>query len=485
MEHKAGMPCLKLNNVGRKSKHCGSFEYVAKEALRERCGRDSDIDPERTHLNIYGGYETAEELMAYSRKHVEELSLQLRNEGKRGIRNDAVVMMAAIFKLPMEYLNELSLEESKRLFSKFLKKFSEIVGAENIKSWAIYFDELNPHVHVFWEPMTEDGRLCAKEVCNLKFFSRLNKEMPIYLREQGFDIADCEAYDAGLDKSEFLGEVSEERRKSKKQHGVDSRTFKYQQEQKKEKLDKEIEDRKAIKAGLDEVIKSSEIEASKKADMIIDEANTRAGDIVNTANNRAKDILKAANSEASEIINKAKIESREICNDAKKQADNLIDVGNAIKRKIDNDTAELQKEYDELYEKYVKMKQESEALEEQIKRLNEEYEFLQNQVSTQTNKRNHLEKQIAEKENLLLELTRCFGYIIWKIFDMVISGASNIIHFVKEGDIGIAQFTLNDHKDQALKQAENLAPEFKDEMDQAIQLITAVMEERYIREYKK
>lgn len=34
MQHKAGMPCLKLNNVGRKSKHCGSFEYVAKEALR-------------------------------------------------------------------------------------------------------------------------------------------------------------------------------------------------------------------------------------------------------------------------------------------------------------------------------------------------------------------------------------------------------------------------------------------------------------------
>lgn len=149
MQHKAGMPCLKLNNVGRKSKHCGSFEYVAKEALRERCGRDSDIDPERTRLNIYGGYETAEELMAYSRKHIEELSLQLRKKGKRGIRNDAVVMMAAIFKPPMEYLHELSLEESKRLFSEFLKKFSEIVGAENIKSWAIHFDELNPHMHVF------------------------------------------------------------------------------------------------------------------------------------------------------------------------------------------------------------------------------------------------------------------------------------------------------------------------------------------------
>ena len=123
------------------------------------------------------------------------------------------------------------------------------------------------------KPMTEDGRLCAKEVCNLKFFSRLNKEMPIYLREQGFDIADCVAYDAGLDKSEFLEEISDESRKGKKQHGVDSRTFKYQQEQEKVKLDKEIEDRKAIKAGLDETIRRAETEASKKADIIIDDAN--------------------------------------------------------------------------------------------------------------------------------------------------------------------------------------------------------------------
>lgn len=485
MQHKAGMPCQKLNNVGRKSKHCGSFEYVAKEALRERCGRDSDIDPERTHLNIYGGYETAEELMAYSRKHIEELSLQLRKKGKRGIRNDAVVMMAAIFKPPMEYLNELSLEESKRLFSEFLKKLSEIVGADNIKSWAIHFDELNPHMHVFWEPMTEDGRLCAKEVCNLKFFSRLNKEMPIYLREQGFDIADCVAYDAGLDKSEFLEEISDESRKGKKQHGVDSRTFKYQQEQEKVKLDKEIEDRKAIKAGLDETIRRAETEASKKADIIIDDANTRADDIVNAANNMARNILNATNAKADEIINTAKNESIEIINAVRNKADSIIEESNITKQKINNDIAGLQKECNELYEKYVKKRQDSEALKGQIKRLNEEYEFLQNQVSMQTNKRNQLDKQIAEKENLLLELTRCFGYIIWKIFDMVISGASNIIHFVKEGDIGIAQFILNDHKNRALKQAENLAPEFKVEMDQAIQFITAAMEERNIREYKK
>lgn len=333
--------------------------------------------------------------------------------------------------------------------------------------------------------MTEDGRLCAKEVCNLKFFSRLNKEMPIYLREQGFDIADCVAYDAGLDKSEFLEEISDESRKGKKQHGVDSRTFKYQQEQEKVKLDKEIEDRKAIKAGLDETIRRAETEASKKADIIIDDANTRADDIVNAANNMARNILNATNAKADEIINTAKNESIEIINAVRNKADSIIEESNITKQKINNDIAGLQKECNELYEKYVKKRQDSEALEEQIKRLNEEYEFLQNQVSMQTNKRNQLDKQIAEKENLLLELTRCFGYIIWKIFDMVISGASNIIHFVKEGDIGIAQFILNDHKNRALKQAENLAPEFKVEMDQAIQFITAAMEERNIREYKK
>ena len=53
MGYMVGMPCLKLNNVGRKSSSCGSFGDVAAEALEERQGRDPDINVEQSNENIY------------------------------------------------------------------------------------------------------------------------------------------------------------------------------------------------------------------------------------------------------------------------------------------------------------------------------------------------------------------------------------------------------------------------------------------------
>ena len=47
MGYTIGMPSLKLSNIeGKGGKHCGNFRKVAKEALRERQGLDTDINPE-------------------------------------------------------------------------------------------------------------------------------------------------------------------------------------------------------------------------------------------------------------------------------------------------------------------------------------------------------------------------------------------------------------------------------------------------------
>lgn len=441
MAYKIGMPCLKLNNVGKKSKHCGSFEYVAKEALRERCGRDADIDSQWTYLNMYGGYETAEELIAYSRRHVEELSDELRAQGKRGIRSDAVVMMAGIFKPPMEYWEEMTIEESEKIFQECLKKFAEIVGAENIKSWVVHYDELTPHMHVFWEPMTKDGRLCAKEVCNLKFFSKLNKEMPVYLREQGFDIADCVAYDAGLDKSEFLGELSQERKKSKKENGVDSRTFKYQQEQKVKELDKQIKEKQQIVDRLDDILDANLARVQKQADQIIADARKKAAGIVEEAESR--------------------------------------------KNNLDNEMAELILWVAEKKEEYDKMVAMYNFYDEQAKQLQKAYEEWQEKNKYKKKEWEDLDKKTKQKEYLLIQLGEAIGYIIWQIFDMLMSGISNVAHFVQEGEHAIAQYTLNKNKEDALSRLEQMPPEIREETERVIRMVCAAAGERYIDPYKR
>ena len=103
MGYKIGLPSLKLNNAGTKTKRCGSFRSVAREALEEREGHDPDINKNKSNENIYCGYRTAAELMEYSQKHVE----QLKDKNGRAIRKDAVVMCVTILKPPPEQVRRL------------------------------------------------------------------------------------------------------------------------------------------------------------------------------------------------------------------------------------------------------------------------------------------------------------------------------------------------------------------------------------------
>ena len=238
MGYMIGMPCLKLNNVGGQSKKCGDFGSVAREALEERQGRDKDIDKSKADENVYTGYRTAAELQEYSRNHIEELSAKQKAAGGRKIRNDAVVMIATVIKPPAALMSSLSKEEQNKLLDDSLDKLAELVGKENIKSTSRHFDEQGGHVHVFWEPMTDDGRLCAKEKFNLVFFNKLNQEMPAHLRARGWDmIDDCQMYDAA---KEML-RSEEEKAAERKNKGLTSVQYKAQAEARKNELCEEID----------------------------------------------------------------------------------------------------------------------------------------------------------------------------------------------------------------------------------------------------
>lgn len=261
-----GVPSLKLNNVGNKSKHCGSFKKVAEEALKERLGLDLDINPELATENVYIGIETAEELMQYSAEHIAEMDYN-RPEGAKKIRSDAVVMCSTIIKPPMEMMDGLDRQQQERFLRDAYDSFLEIIGAENAKSAVMHFDELSPHIHIFWEPMTEDGRLCAKEKHNLKFFGKLNRELPQMLRDKGWDIDDCQAYDKAKEDAlrEELGEEKyRERRKEqkaqRKQQGKDSRTFKHEAEQ----AVKQLEEQKTILENDIKELQGQKISTAKK-----------------------------------------------------------------------------------------------------------------------------------------------------------------------------------------------------------------------------
>ena len=228
-----GIPSLKLNTTNSKSKHCGNFYLIAAEALLERLGRDPDINPELSHLNVYYGFRTAKELINYSNEHCSAL----KDAKGRALRSDAVRMCVTLLKPPAAYMATLTRDEQLNFFHDGIEKINELVGEENIKSIAIHFDEQGPHAHIFWEPMTQDGRLCAKERHGLKFFGRLNKELPQHLRNCGWSIDDCNAYDQAQANLMNEQEKAERRRKN----GRSSSVFKAEAEMKRNRIDLQIE----------------------------------------------------------------------------------------------------------------------------------------------------------------------------------------------------------------------------------------------------
>lgn len=226
MGNKMGVPSLKLNNAGTKSKRCGSFAGVAYEAFEERKGKDQDINHELSKNNIYIGMRSAEELLEYSRQHV----AQLRDAKGRALRSDAVVICATVFKPPAVYMRSLTDEEGDRMMMDCLEFFKKVVGEDNIKSFMIHKDELGKHAHCFWEPMTIDGRLCAKEAHGLKFFKCINEHLPAFLRERGWDIEDADCYDRAQK------EMEQEKENRRKKNGRSSAQYKRDAEAEKQKL---------------------------------------------------------------------------------------------------------------------------------------------------------------------------------------------------------------------------------------------------------
>lgn len=326
-----GMPSMKLSETeGKGGKHSGNFYKVAAEALEERQGKDLDINREQSHLNVCEGFKSAAELKAYSDNWIAEFNAavekndeaikaavkeynearaengekkmsekealkaineQRKNDGEpplekqRKIRKDAVVMCTSIVKPPKLFMDTLTQEQQKEFFKKSLEKFKDIVGADNVKAAVVHYDELVPHLHIFWQPVTADGRLCAKEMHNIKFLGRLNREMPKYLRDAGFNIGDCDAYDVEEaqkireeqgDKAyrEYNEKRRQERAEKGKKSGQDSITFKTdadkaaaaaQQAAEQARSERQAEERKrdALREERNEL--QEEIEAANKA----------------------------------------------------------------------------------------------------------------------------------------------------------------------------------------------------------------------------
>lgn len=151
------------------------------ERKKEKYASNPDIDRERSELN----YHLVEPRLKYYGEIQTRIEQAQKENPKCKVRKDSVKFIDTII--------TASPEKVRRYFERALKFLQQEVGTKNIFSAVVHMDELNPHMHLCFVPLTEDHRLSAKEVIGSrdklvqwldKFHDYMSEEFPELERGQ-------------------------------------------------------------------------------------------------------------------------------------------------------------------------------------------------------------------------------------------------------------------------------------------------------------
>ena len=129
------------------------------ERTKEEYASNPDIDPTRTHLNFH--------LIKPERKYRVESERQIAEAGCR-TRSDSVRVVEALITATPEFFKGKKRAEIKEFFNEALEFIKQHQSPETIISAVVHLDEKSPHMHLCFVPLTEDKRLCAKEILGNK-----------------------------------------------------------------------------------------------------------------------------------------------------------------------------------------------------------------------------------------------------------------------------------------------------------------------------
>src|ERR1035437_6181166 len=141
-----------------------------------------DIDFSKSDLN--------EDL--YNSKNI-NYNQEIKNKIKdlnltRAVRKDAIVMCQSLITSDKSFFDKLSSQEQKQFFKDSFEFVKETYGEKNIISANVHYDEKTPHMHINFVPITNDGRLCAKDLFKRVDLIKLHDNFSKHCKEHGYDL---------------------------------------------------------------------------------------------------------------------------------------------------------------------------------------------------------------------------------------------------------------------------------------------------------
>ena len=129
------------------------------ERAKESYASNPDIDTNRSKLNY--------NLLTPPPKYRAEAERQIREAGCR-TRKDSVRLVEALVTASPEFFQVKSQKEIRGYFERALEFMKVKQDPNTFVSAVVHMDEKTPHMHLCFVPITEDGRLSAKDIVGNK-----------------------------------------------------------------------------------------------------------------------------------------------------------------------------------------------------------------------------------------------------------------------------------------------------------------------------
>lgn len=189
---------------------------IQKENNRTATGYNNSVNRERSELNVP---------LIQSNNWTQDIKAEIDRAGAH-TRSNSVVALDTLYTASPQFFDGKTQEQTEHFFKECLQFHQERFG--HIISAVIHYDETTPHLHVVSVPLTQDGRLSARDVIGNK--AKMSKTQDQFFEQVG------KVY--GLDRGERGDGQEKKRHTSAQEHKL--------REVKAEK-EKQLEELEAIK----------------------------------------------------------------------------------------------------------------------------------------------------------------------------------------------------------------------------------------------
>lgn len=150
-------------NIQKRKKN--DITGIQREATRTATAYNNQVQPGMDALNVS---------LIQSNNWMQDIQAEIDRAGAK-TRANSVVALDAIYTASKDFFKDKSTEECNQYFQDCLqfhqRKFGHIVSA------VVHYDETTPHMHILSVPLTQNGRLSAREIVgNRANLSRMQTE---------------------------------------------------------------------------------------------------------------------------------------------------------------------------------------------------------------------------------------------------------------------------------------------------------------------